>query len=737
MSENLLREQGIKDEHIAIVREILGVEELTLNPMQTDFVRNGLLERDKVVVSAPAASGKTLLVHLKYAKILGNGKKRMVYLVPYVRIRKELLKKLAKWEKVGIVSTDDYNVYEEGKAQIFVATYASIDYLLLRGKKPTSDFFVFDEIDMVVDDLQGTRTESSISRIVRESEVSTLYVLSATIGSPELVESWLGCTTFASNYRPGNFQKRVEPYPPEKEQFEVIEEIFHSPDNKEEPMLVFYYNTKRCRKMAVKLAEYRAGRTAKTTNPDIARGIKEIVGRCDITSEVNDQIKCLNHGVAFYHSRLQLQCKEIIERLFENNLLDVVFTTPALARGINLPARTVVIPSPIKFSPFLGTVLISRAEIEQILGRACRPPFQDKGFGILLSNSDSRTRQLKERVYGDLEKMSSKFLQSSPRKGRTLNKYRLAIEAIKEAKMQKRSETQLTKLFGSYLFMQEIKDKDSFYKLLHDITSQLMKVRLLVKNIDGEIITPEVVDIVIDYGVNDLNRMLRLINLSKDIVDNKLEIFSGHVLNDILYALCKNYTSYGIGTVKDRYDPQKIKKYITERTLTEPPKIGNEHRLFTALDLYSTGTNLEKIEKEFGLEPDSIPYVAKNVVSQDLILLKELVEHQCIGDRDKLNFCDYLAMCANIMRKGVPYQVLPFVELIDRLGRKAALNILRKYASVPEILKVLGDKQRTSKEFISLSGIGKTLSQRIIEKRVELIANLQKKIKLWGTFSFS
>lgn len=732
-----MREQGIKDKYIAIIREILGVEELTLNPMQTDFIRNGLLGKDKVVISAPPASGKTLLVHLKYAKILENGKKRMVYLVPYVRIRKEILKKLAKWEKVGTVSTEDYNVYEEGKAQIFVATYASIDYLLLRGKKPTSDFFVFDEIDMVVDDLQGTRTESSISRIVRESEVSTLYALSATIGSPELVESWLGCAAFASNYRPGDFQKRVEPYPPEKGQFKVIEEIFHSPDNEEEPMLVFYYNTKRCRRMAVKLAEHRSGRTAKKTNPDIALGIKEIVGRCDITSEVNDQIKCLNRGVAFYHARLQLQCKEIIERLFENNVLDVVFTTPALARGTNLPARTVVIPSPIKFSPPFGNVLISRAEIEQILGRACRPPFQDKGFGIVLSNSDSRTKQLKERVYGDLEKMSSKFLQSSPKKGRTLNKYRLAIQVIKEAKMQKRSETQLTKLFESYLFMQEIKDKDTFYKLLQDITSQLMKARLLVKNIDGEIITPEVVDIVIDYGVNDLNRMLRLINLSKDIIDNKLEIFSGHVLSDVLYALCKNYTSYGIGTVKDGYSPQKIKKYITEKTLAEPPKIGNEHRLFTALNLYSAGTNLEKIEKEFGLEPDSIPYIAANVVSKDLILLKELVGHQCMGDRDKLNFCDYLAMCANITRRGVPYHVLPFVELIDRLGRKAALNILEKYVSEREILKVLGDEKSTSKEFIAIDRIGKTLSQRIIEKRKELIINLQKKIKLWGTFSFS
>jgi replicative superfamily II helicase len=108
MSENLLREHGIKDEHIAITKEILGIEELTLNPMQVNFVTNGFLEKNKVVISAPPASGKTLLVHLKYARNLENGKKRMVYLLPFIRIRKELLRKMAKWEKVGINSTDNY-----------------------------------------------------------------------------------------------------------------------------------------------------------------------------------------------------------------------------------------------------------------------------------------------------------------------------------------------------------------------------------------------------------------------------------------------------------------------------------------------------------------------------------------------------------------------------------------------------------------------------------------------------
>jgi superfamily II DNA/RNA helicase len=736
MSGNMLRQHGIKDEHLVIVKAILGEKGLTLNQMQNDFIENGFLEKDRIVISTPTASGKTLLVHLKYARNLTNEKRRMIYLVPYARIRRELIRKFSEWKNVGVVSTDDYSVYEAGKAQIFVATYASVDSLLLRGKTLSADLFVFDEIDMITDDLQGTRTESSISRIIRESRVSSLFALSATIGSPELIESWLGCTTFVSDYRPVDLTPIVKPCSPEKERFEIIEEIFQSNENKREPMAVFYYNTARCRQTAVKLAEYRASKAGKKTNADIAQAIQDIATKCDSTNEVSDQIRCLNHGVAFYFARLQPQCKDVIERLFERNVLDIVFTTPALARGVNLPIRTVVIPSPFKYSKPYGTIPISRTEIEQIFGRAGRPPFQDKGFGILLSTEETRTQQFQKTIDGKLEKISSKFVQSAPRKGRTLNRSRLAVEVVKEARMQNRSKKELMKCFDSYLFVQEIKDKENFYKFLEGLISVLMKTRLLETNIDGEIITPSVVDIIVDSGIDDLKRIRCLMNLSSSIVNDKLEIFSGHILTDILYSLCRYY-AYGIRPIKDKYDFEKIRKHITERTQIQPPKIDDKHRLFMALDLYSTGMNLEMIQEEFGLEPDSIPYIADKIVSQDLILLNELVKQQCMEDHDKLNFCDYLEMCANIMRKGVPFQVLPFIELIDRFRRKSALSILEKYGSKEKLLRVLGDKERTSREFVLIKGIGKTFSQRIIENREELIVNLQKKIKLWGTFSFS
>lgn len=735
-SEELLASFGIEKEFLVLLRKMLGVEQIKLNPMQREFVVSGLLHNDRIIISTPTASGKTLLAYLKFFYEASRGNKTMVYLVPYSRIAKEKVEELKSWKDVELRTTSDFKVYQKEDSDILVSTYASIDNAILRGGKPKASLFVFDEIDMVTDYLQGSKVEGAISRILRESVIEKVYALSATIGSPELLERWLNAKTFSHDWRPGKLVQEVECYSSDKEDFQIIEDIFVSKKNERKPMLVFYYNTRYCRDKAKKLAEHRESTYG--TGKKNQEVIKEIIERCSHTREIKLLTSSLANGVGFYYSMMQPSAKIMVEKLFEEDPLDVVFTTPALARGVNLPVRTVVIPLPFKYTRY-GMTLISKSEVAQMFGRACRPPFQELGFGIISTTREERTPLYTNLLDPKSEKMSSTFLQSHPSKGRILDNAKLAIEIIKELRMRHRPLGEIQKMFDTYLFVQEIpeENKKVFHERLDSVVGSLTKSELLDRNIDGDFITTDVVDIVVDSGIDDLGRMICIKNISDALLNEEIRADSGFVAYEILSRLCRSYNfKIGIRKDKDLADfLKKIKRCVVEKCREEPSKVEDSHRLFAAIVLYIEGHSLEEIEVDWGLYVDSIPYLTKNVVPRDFHLLARLIEQQSMGDRAMLKLCEYLVLFSMIIEKGVPFHVLPFVETIDGIGQRVALKISKRYSDAPSILRILSNPNTLIQELPKIEGIGTTLTKRVLEKRKDLISNLQKKTTSWGTFT--
>ena len=151
----------------------------------------------------------------------------------------------------------------------------------------------------------------------------------------------------------------------------------------------------------------------------------------------------LKRGIASHHAGLLPAWKEVIEDLFQEGLIKVVFATETLAAGINMPARTTVISSLSKRSEE-GHRLLFSSEFLQMSGRAGRRGKDIQGFVVAVQN---RFEGAKEASLLAISKPNPLISQFTPSYGMVLNLLQnYDIEKSKE--LIKRS-------FGSFIYSEE------------------------------------------------------------------------------------------------------------------------------------------------------------------------------------------------------------------------------------------------------------------------------------------
>src|SRR5699024_10863459 len=99
--------------------------------------------------------------------------------------------------------------------------------------------------------------------------------------------------------------------------------------------------------------------------------------------ENNPQIELIKKGVASHHAGLLPGWKLLVERLFQQGLIKMVFATETLAAGINMPARTTVISSISKRTDE-GHRMLSANEFLQMSGRAGRRGMDEIGYVVIV-----------------------------------------------------------------------------------------------------------------------------------------------------------------------------------------------------------------------------------------------------------------------------------------------------------------------------------------------------------------
>ena len=123
---------------------------------------------------------------------------------------------------------------------------------------------------------------------------------------------------------------------------------------------------------------------------------------------IQNILPTLRRGVGVHHAGLLPRVKEIVELLFQENLVKVLFATETMSTGLNMPTKTVVFTSPRKFDGS-GYRWISGGEYTQMAGRAGRRGLDAEGKVITMIDERMDPKVAREMLMGRSDPLNSAF----------------------------------------------------------------------------------------------------------------------------------------------------------------------------------------------------------------------------------------------------------------------------------------------------------------------------------------
>jgi len=404
-----------------------------LNPVQKEALRMGILDGENIVVSSPTSSGKTLLAELAGLNTTLNKGKKMVYLCPLVALAREKYEDFKrKYQKYGIkvaLSVGNYDSSDPWleKFDWIVASNEKFDSLI-RHEAPwigEIGLIVADEIHLLDDPGRGPTLEILLTILKEILPKAQILAFSATIKNADEIGEWLGAKVLKSNFRPVPLYKGILVEGKIKlfdfKEYKLSQELGLEESIVENTLLtkkqlIFFLSSRRnTEALAEKLSKLVFHFLEEKEIEKLREISKKIENTLEIpTDQCKKLAKCVEKGVAFYHSGILFGQRVLIEEAYKKGWIKVITSTTALAYGLNLPTFRAVVRDVKRYYPGLGSVYLPVLEVEQMFGRSGRPQFDKWGEGILVAKTKEDIKELEDYyIKGELEEISSKISTES------------------------------------------------------------------------------------------------------------------------------------------------------------------------------------------------------------------------------------------------------------------------------------------------------------------------------------
>ena len=429
----------------------------SLDPFQQEAV-NCLEKRESVLVAAHTSAGKTTVAEYAIAMALRD-KQRVIYTSPIKALSNQKYRDMAdQFKDVGLMTGD---VTINPNASCMIMTTEILRSMLYRGSEICREmaWVVFDEVHYMRDRERGVVWEETM--ILLPDTVRFVF-LSATIPNSREFAEWICrikhqcCHVIYTDYRPVPLQHYVFPAGGEGVYLIVDEERNFREDNFQRavsvmeksvenqqavksskmkkarqdanqkgdllkvlrmcqerayvPVIVFAFSKKECENNAMTMKK------ADLTTDDEKMLIREVFDNAMATLSDNDRelpqiqsmLPFLLKGIGIHHGGLLPILKEVIEILFQENLVKCLFCTETFAMGVNMPAKTVVFSQISKWDGVEKRV-VSSGEYIQMSGRAGRRGKDERGLTIIMLTDKVEPETAKDMVLGIPLRLDSQF----------------------------------------------------------------------------------------------------------------------------------------------------------------------------------------------------------------------------------------------------------------------------------------------------------------------------------------
>lgn len=451
-----------------------------------------------VVVCAPTGSGKTLIGEYAIYRALSRGK-RVFYTTPLKALSNQKLRDFREkfgFDQVGLL-TGDASVNRD--APILVMTteiFRNMLYGTPIGQIGISlvdvEAVVLDECHYMNDRQRGTVWEESIIYCPREVQ---LVALSATVANSDQLTDWLnrvhGPTDLIySDFRPvplefhycnpkglfpllndsntkinprlikrgkkgqGERGKAGRPEAPG-----IIYTLSQLQQRDMLPAIYFIFSRRGCDKAVEEVGDLWL--VNNDESQILRRQIDDFLSRNPDAGRTG-QIKPLYRGIAAHHAGILPAWKVLVEELFQQGLIKVVFATETLAAGINMPARTTVISTLSKRTDN-GHRLLKASEFLQMSGRAGRRGMDLQGYVVTVQTPFEGAKEAAYLATSEADPLVSQFTPS----------YGMVLNLLQTHSLEQTREL-IERSFGQYMATLHLRPE---YDEIAEIQAELRQIQ--------------------------------------------------------------------------------------------------------------------------------------------------------------------------------------------------------------------------------------------------------------------